>query len=79
MQQFVGIDWAYPRAAWCAKNAGGDVRDEGRVPAHEYGLGKLVRTSSFKQMNVRLTRFDCAGYGGCGSRDSTRGARARRG
>jgi hypothetical protein len=35
MQQFVGIDWAYPRAAGSATNAGGDVRDEGRVPAHE--------------------------------------------
>jgi transposase len=42
MQQFVGIDWAYRRAAWCAKNAGGDVRDEGVVPADEDGLGKLV-------------------------------------
>jgi transposase len=42
MQQFVGIDWAYRRAAWCAKNAGGDVRDEGVMPADEDGLGKLV-------------------------------------
>jgi transposase len=42
MQQFVGIDWAYRRAAWCAKNAGGEVLEEGVVPADEDGLAKLV-------------------------------------
>jgi transposase len=40
--QYLGIDWAYRRAAWCAKNAGGDVLDEGVVPADEDGLAKLV-------------------------------------
>jgi transposase len=42
MQQFVGIDWAYRRAAWCMKNAGGEVLEEGVVPADEDGLAKLV-------------------------------------
>ena len=40
--QYLGIDWAYRRAAWCAKNAGGDVLEEGVVPADEDGLAKLV-------------------------------------
>jgi hypothetical protein len=37
--QYVGIDWAYRRAAWCAVR--GDV-DEGFVPADEDGLDMLV-------------------------------------
>jgi transposase len=40
--QYLGIDWAYRRAAWCAKNSGGDVLDEGVIPADEDGLAKLV-------------------------------------
>jgi transposase len=40
--QYVGIDWAYRRAAWCAKSRGGEVRAEGVVPADEDGLAKLV-------------------------------------
>jgi hypothetical protein len=31
--QYVGIDWAYRRAAWCAMGRGGELRDEGVVPA----------------------------------------------
>jgi transposase len=40
--EFVGIDWAYRRAAWCAMNAGGEIRGEGFVPADEDGLARLV-------------------------------------
>jgi transposase len=40
--QYLGIDWAYRRAAWCAKNTRGEVLDEGVVPADEDGLAKLV-------------------------------------
>jgi len=40
--QYVGIDWAYRRAAWCAKGEGGAIVEEGFVPADEDGLAKLV-------------------------------------
>jgi transposase len=40
--QYVGIDWAYRRAAWCAVRQGGEIADEGLVPADEDGLAKLV-------------------------------------
>jgi transposase len=39
---YVGIDWAYGRAAWCALGDGGEVRAEGLVSADEDGLAKLV-------------------------------------
>ena len=39
---YVGIDWAYRRAAWCAKTRSGEIRSEGMVPADEDGLAKLV-------------------------------------
>src|ERR687892_2651238 len=40
--QYVGIDWAYRRAAWCAKRADGTIAGEGFVPADEDGLARLV-------------------------------------
>jgi transposase len=40
--QYLGIDWAYRRAAWCAMREGGAIVDEGLVPADEDGLAKLV-------------------------------------
>jgi len=40
--QYVGIDWAYRRAAWCAMRKGGQIAGEGFVPADEDGLAKLV-------------------------------------
>jgi transposase len=40
--QYVGIDWAYRRAAWCAMSAGGAISGEGFTPADEDGLAKLV-------------------------------------
>ncbi len=42
--QFVGIDWSYRRAAWCALSQTGTIVDEGAVPADEDGLARLVLT-----------------------------------
>ena len=39
---YVGIDWAYRRAAWCAVNDGGRIEREGLIPADEDGLAQLV-------------------------------------
>jgi hypothetical protein len=40
--QYLGIDWAYRRAASCARSEGGAITGEGTVPADEDGLAKLV-------------------------------------
>jgi hypothetical protein len=40
--EFVGIDWATRRAAWCAVDAAGRRLEEGAVPADEDGLLRLV-------------------------------------
>lgn len=40
--RWVGIDWAYRRAAWCALAAAGEIVEEGVVPADEDGLARLV-------------------------------------
>jgi transposase len=40
--EFVGIDWAHRRAAWCALSEGGAIAGEGVVPADEDGLVRLV-------------------------------------
>jgi transposase len=40
--QYVGIDWAYRRAAWCAVGEGGAIAGEGVVAADEDGLARLV-------------------------------------
>ena len=34
---YVGIDWAYGRAAWCAKSETGRIAGEGTIPAEERG------------------------------------------
>jgi transposase len=39
---YVGIDWAYGRAAWCAMTEGGTIAGEGLIPANEDGLARLV-------------------------------------
>jgi hypothetical protein len=36
--QYLGIDWAYRRAAWCARSESGAITGEGAVPADEDGL-----------------------------------------
>jgi hypothetical protein len=40
--EYLGIDWAYRRAAWCALGEGGAIVGEGAVPAGEDGLARLV-------------------------------------
>jgi transposase len=40
--QYLGLDWAYRRAAWCSLGEGGAIVGEGVVPADEDGLVKLV-------------------------------------
>jgi transposase len=40
--EYVGIDWAYRKAAWCSMSAGGAIRAEGFTPADEDGLARLV-------------------------------------
>ena len=39
---YVGIDWAYGRAAWCAMGETGTIAGEGTIPADESGLARLV-------------------------------------
>ena len=39
---YVGIDWAYGRAAWCARGETGTIAGEGMIPAEESGLARLV-------------------------------------
>ena len=43
---YVGIDWAYRRAAWCALSEGGRIEGEGMIPADEGGLARLVLSSA---------------------------------
>ena len=40
--EYVGIDWSYRRAAWCALSEAGAVLEEGAVAADEDGLARLV-------------------------------------
>jgi hypothetical protein len=42
MEQYVGLDWAYRRARWCAKASNGAVLAEDWAPADEDGLARLV-------------------------------------
>jgi transposase len=39
---YVGIDWAYGRAAWCALSESGAIESEGLIPADEDGLARLA-------------------------------------
>jgi transposase len=39
---YVGIDWAYGRAAWCALTESGAIEDEGFIPADEDGLARIA-------------------------------------
>ena len=40
--EYVGIDWSYRRAAWCALSDAGEIVGEGAVAADEDGLARLV-------------------------------------
>jgi transposase len=39
---YVGIDWAYRRASWCALDGEGRIEGKGMTPADEDGLARLV-------------------------------------
>jgi transposase len=41
--KYVGIDWGYTRAAWCARVDAGAIESEGLTPADADGLAQLVR------------------------------------
>jgi transposase len=40
--KYVGLDWGYRRAQWCALAPGGEIASEGQVPADRDGLARLV-------------------------------------
>jgi transposase len=40
--KYVGLDWAYRKAQWCALAPGGEVAGEGRIAADRDGLARLV-------------------------------------
>jgi transposase len=40
--KYVGLDWGYRKAQWCALGAGGEIAGEGQIPADRDGLARLV-------------------------------------
>jgi len=40
--KYVGVDWAYRTAQWCALDLGGEIAGEGRISAGRDGLARLV-------------------------------------
>jgi transposase len=40
--KYVGLDWAYRQAQWCALAPGGEIAGGGRVGADRDGLARLV-------------------------------------
>lgn len=40
--KYVGVDWAYRKARWCALAPGGEICGEGQLPADRDGLARLV-------------------------------------
>jgi transposase len=40
--KYVGVDWAYRTAQWCALDLGGEIAGEGRIAADRDGLARLV-------------------------------------
>ena len=40
--KYVGVDWAYRTAQWCALSPGGEIVAEGRIAADRHGLARLV-------------------------------------
>lgn len=48
MVEYVGIDWATRRAAWCALNAAGEVLGEGFVPADLDGVLRLAASRGWE-------------------------------
>ena len=39
---YVGIDWAYRKAQWCALAPSGEIAGDGRIAADRDGLARLV-------------------------------------
>ncbi len=50
---YVGIDWAYGRAAWCALARGGQIEGEGLIPADEDGLARLALEARDRGQGLR--------------------------
>ena len=40
--KYVGLDWAYRTAQWCALDPGGEIAGEGLFAADRDGLARLV-------------------------------------
>jgi transposase len=40
--KYVGVDWAYRAAQWCALGGGGEIVGEGRIAADREGLARFV-------------------------------------
>jgi transposase len=40
--KYVGVDWGYRTAQWCALDLGGEIAGEGRIAADRDGLARLV-------------------------------------
>jgi hypothetical protein len=40
--KYVGLDWAYRKAQWCALAPGGEIAGEGQIPADRDGLARLA-------------------------------------
>jgi transposase len=40
--KYVGLDWAYRKAQWCALAPGGEIAGEGQISADRDGLARLV-------------------------------------
>ena len=40
--KYVGVDWAYRKAQWCALAPGGEIAGEGQLPADRDGLARFV-------------------------------------
>ena len=73
--KYVGVDWAYRTARWCALAPGGEIAGEGRIAADRDGLARLVLElgdevkACLEMMSgalwVRDQLVDCGCGGGC--------------
>lgn len=61
MVEYVGIDWATRRAAWCALNAKGEVVGEGVVSADLDGVLRLV-TSAGREVRAAIEMMSGAAW-----------------
>jgi hypothetical protein len=76
--EYVGIDWSYRRAAWCALSEAGKVVGEGAVSADEDGLARLVIgrgvdvRAVVEMMSGAIWVRDTLGLGGLAGADRAR-------